>query len=754
MTQLILPFVEKGTTQISDLVTVQCGDKYWTYFLGTHPIYIHLANDQRSFRLTTSQLIQSGGCRVRDIINTFEVSKSSVLRALKKYREHGAESFFKRRRGRRGGYVLTKDVLGKAQDLLNNGYSKRDAAEELDVKYDTLRKAISDGRLRGPKSNEPAVLSKSSRSLIDTAAAEGMGTACTRVVERVLASSGKCVGATVQFETCLDVPRGGVLCALPLLLANGLLHGAERFLGKTNGYYTMFHILLLLAFMALCRIKTVQRLQGYAPGEFGKLLELDRIPDISCLRRKLDHLSAGETAQQWATHLSSYWMNAEPEAVGTLYIDGHVSVYHGSRAKLPRRYVSRQRLCLRGTTDYWVNDAIGRPFFVVEKVVDPGLLKTLREDIIPRLLIDVPGQPTNSELEDAPFLCRFILVFDREGYSPAFFAEMWRKHRIACISYHKHPGEDWPEEWFTEHKVAMPRGEVVEMRLCEMGGLVGSGKNGVWMREVRKLKDSGHQTSVISTAFDIAYTQVAARMFTRWCQENFFRYMMQHFDIDQINTYGIEELPDTEKVVNPEWRELNRERYSVLSKLRYRRARFGQIIIHPAAEDEPAKYEKWLKKKGELLEDIDSFEHQADQLKEKLKTTDKHITWVELNEKDRFYRLPTGRMCLMETVKMICYRAETAMVGLLIGPTVDSAAARRLLQDLFISEADIIPDTGNNQLTIRVHSASRPSANRSLVKIFNSLNEAELKYPGTDMRLIYELLGTDRGGGGATFAPV
>ncbi len=155
-----------------------------------------------------------------------------------------------------------------------------------------------------------------------------------------------------------------------------------------------------------------------------------------------------------------------------------------------------------------------------------------------------------------------------------------------------------------------------------------------------------------------------------------------------------------------------------------------------------------------MLEDIDSFEHQADQLKEKLKTTDKHITWVELDEKDQFYRLPTGRMCLMETVKMICYRAETAMVGLLIGPTVDSAAARRLLQDLFISEADIIPDTGNNQLTIRVHSASRPSANRSLVKIFNSLNEAELKYPGTDMRLIYELLGTDRGGGGATFAPV
>ena len=77
-------------------------------------------------------------------------------------------------------------------------------------------------------------------------------------------------------------------------------------------------------------------------------------------------------------------MEAAPEAVGTLYVDGHVRVYHGSQTALPRRYVPRQRLCLRGTTDYWVNDALGRPFFVVEKVADPGLLEMLRTDIVPR----------------------------------------------------------------------------------------------------------------------------------------------------------------------------------------------------------------------------------------------------------------------------------------------------------------------------------------------------------------------------------
>ncbi len=60
--------------------------------------------------------------------------------------------------------------------------------------------------------------------------------------------------------------------------------------------------------------------------------------------------------------LSKSWMEGEPEEAGYLYVDGHVRVYHGELATLPRRFVSRERLCLRGTTAYWVNDALGRPF--------------------------------------------------------------------------------------------------------------------------------------------------------------------------------------------------------------------------------------------------------------------------------------------------------------------------------------------------------------------------------------------------------
>jgi transposase len=740
MPQHILPLIPRGATQINGLFSVWRDEENWTYFHGTQPIYSHRQNDHRMFRFATSQLIDSGACRQTDIIRTFGVSKSSVIRAAKRLRDQGPEAFFVKHRGRRGGKVLTADVLEKAQRLLDQGYTRSDASEELDVKYDTFRKAINDGRLIEYRYPE-ASITKSSRNVVDAAAADGMGVGCTRVEERVLASLGKLVGASVSFENCLDVPKAGVLCALPALLANGLFNGAKQLLGRVTGYYTTFQVLILLAFMALCRIKTTEKFRGHAPGEFGKLLGLDRAPEVRCLRYKMDELSAEDGAERWAAHLGKYWMEQEPESVGALYIDGHVRVYHGGLTQLPRRYVSRERLCLRGITDYWVNDAIGRPFFVIEKEIDPGLLNTLRYDIVPRLLEEVPDQPSGQRLYEEPCLCRFILVFDREGYSPFFFHEMWSKHRVACLTYHKHPGEPWPEQWFTEHVVTMPGGEAVTMLLCEMGSCVGSGKDAIWMREVRKLTDSGHQTSLISTAFDLPHTQLAARMFSRWCQENFFNYMMQHFDIDVLLEYGVTQFPDTETVVNPTWRQLDRSRNSLQNKLRYRLARFAEMTMHPETEDKPAKYRNWLKKKADLLEEIQNFEYQLKELKANLKDTSKHITWGQLDEKDKFLRLLPGRKRLMDTIRMIAYRAETAMVGLITGSTVDSSDARRLLQDLFVTEADILPDPENEQLNIRVHSASRPAANRALALLFEHLNKTEVIYPGTEMRMVFELGG-------------
>ena len=255
----------------------------------------------------------------------------------------------------------------------------------------------------------------------------------------------------------------------------------------------------MLAFMALTRIKTIEGLRYCAPGEWGKLLGLDRAPEVRTLRGKIAHLAKDGQPEQWSADLCADWMKAQPEQATAFYIDGHVRVYHGRQTRLPRRYVARQKLCLRACTDYWVNAMDGQPFFVVYQDVDPGLIQVLERDILPRLEREAPNQPTQEELESNPLSHRFTLVFDREGYSPKLFKQL-KARRIACLSYKKRPGENWPEDEFLPTRVTLVSGNVVEMLLAERGTLLGSKKDErVWVREIRRLMPGGHQTSILST---------------------------------------------------------------------------------------------------------------------------------------------------------------------------------------------------------------------------------------------------------------
>ena len=749
--QALLPLIAEGATRISDLISVARENDQWIYFCGAQPVFHHTETDRDSFRMFTAQLICQGACRQVDIVRAFGVSKNSLIRSVKKYRAGGVKAFYTPR-ATRGASVLTPEVSAQAQQLLGAGWSRREVAEEVGLKLDTLRKAIQQRRLTEPGPLEPedsapgtapapptpTATDKSTRAVADAAAE--MGTACTRPDDRVLAAFGLLNGAPTRFETCRDVSFGGVLCALPALAENGLFRHLHDCLAQLRGYYSTLHVIVLLAHMALCRIKTVEQLQYQPPGELGKLSGLDRVPEVRCLRRKLAALSLDDGPKKWAGLLSRDWLEAAPELAGALYVDGHVRLYHGSQTALPRRYVSRQRLCLRGTTDYWVNDIQGQPFFAVERPIDHGLLEALRSDIVPRLLKDVPGQPTAEELEADRYRARFVILFDREGYSPEFFKEMWQTHRIACITYHKYPKDDWPATEFAEIETTLPSGEQVSLQLAERGSWIGDRKSGLWVREVRKLTTSGHQVSLISTAFGKSALQNSVGLFSRWSQENFLRYMMEHFAIDLLNEYRTEAIPETQRpVVNPQWRELDRQKRAVKSKLTHRQARFAALTLHPQSDE--AAQAKWEKRKAELVEAIEQFEKELTDLNSKLKKTPSHLAWDKLPETEKFQRLAPSRKQLVDTVKMIAYRAETAMASIVRESLARSDDARTLLCDLYRSEADLLPDVEQQVLRVHVHPMSNPRSNLAIAHLLEHLNAAEFTYPGTSLQLVYSIAG-------------
>jgi prepilin-type processing-associated H-X9-DG protein len=736
MSQPILPLIPSGANKVGELLSIVRENEYTKYYMGVFQIGIHKTSDKATFKAKICELIFCGLCRNKDVLKTFPVSSSSLKRWMRQYKEKGADSFHAAS-ATRGGAVLTDAVIIVAQDLLDKHRTRKQVAGELSVNYDVIRKAVADGRLVMPDKTAGS-LSRSERSLADSNCDGGV--ACERSLERTLAALGKLNGAPSEFQNINDVENGGVLCALPALTGNGLYAYIDNKIAFTPAYYDTIHIVSLLAFMTLFGVPVVERLRFESPGELGKLLGLDRIPEVKTLRGKLSAICHDHAAVvEWTEQLTRHWFNSDPDRAGVLYVDGHVSVYHGGKTKLPRRYVTRSRLCMRGSTFYYVNDVMGQPFFAVEKVVDEGLLKTLRNSIVPRLLREVPKQPSERELDEDDNLHRFILIFDREGYSPAFFREMWKEHRIACATYHKYPKEPWPEKEFIDVEAVNLDGEEVSMKLAERGTYIGERDKGTWVKEIRKLNDSGHQTSIITTMFKLDMGLIAIYMFNRWVQENFFKYMMYFFNIDALVEHGTTVFSDPCKLINPAWKRLDYAINSIRQKTRYRMAKVAQMELF--SDKTKSVTEKNIRKKADLCEEVEQFQKEMEKLVLERKKHKKHISFEELPDELKFERLKPTRRLFYDTIKMLVYRAETGMANSVKPFLERNDDSKALIRQLSKSHADIHADKRGNILNVRVHRFSTKRHDEAIRKLLRMLNETKTLYPGTNMELRYSLIG-------------
>jgi hypothetical protein len=740
--QSLIPGFPVGAQRIGESLSILERDGRVTYFVGGDNYFSHPQGDIKSRRFVLASLMENGHVRAVDLEGApLLIPHRTLMNWTARYRSEGSAAFFRNAPAVRPP-VMSAEMNAQCASLLAEGLRPSEVARRAGIKESTLRKALKRKAIpelprlaepqRHAQADDAAVAgsTKSERSREDAQAADGMGTACTRADERIAAALGLAQCATTRFEPGRDVQLAGLLTGLPALCANGLLSGLGKYIALPRGFYSALHILLVLGFMALGRIRRPEGLRHIPPGEFGKVIGLDRVPEVRTLREKIAVLASTGKPAEWMKELSRSWMQGDPEEAGYLYVDGHVRVYHGEVAQLPRRYVSRERLCLRGTTDYWVNDAVGRPFFVVSKTVTEGLAHTLLEDIVPELLGSVPQQPTAAELRQDEQLHRFVIVFDREGATHSLLSQLWQQ-RIGALTYRKRVTDVWPEGDFIEQDVLAPGGGSTPMKLCVRQTTLGAGHATVPVTEVRRLTPSGHQTAVITTARRLAPTLIAGRMFSRWCQENFFGYMMQHYDIDGLIEYGVQSLPGTQQVVNPAWRVLDAQ----VKKARQTERRWQAAVTKSALDDAADMH-----KQAETFEAMQAAQAELARLRLERKQTPRKVTIDSLPEDQRPNELlPLGKM-FCDTVKMIAYRAETAMVALLRRHLKNEGEARALIRDLLVASADIEPDDLAKTLTIRIHHLANPAQNKAVAALLDDLNEQAFCHPETGARMIYALV--------------
>lgn len=558
------------------------------------------------------------------------------------------------------------------------------------------------------------------------------GIATSRVEERVSCSLGKGSVPDIKFEEGQALSCAGVLFMLPALLAQGLLKTKEVYTWPSKVYYSLESIVLTLAFMALLRIKNPEQLKQCKPGEIGRIIGLDRIPEMRCLRSKLQFLTSQKQAIPLNNLLVDSWYTADSsEDASFLYIDGHVRIYYGNKANLPVKYVSRQKLCLNATSEYWVNDAKGMPVMMVMGELTEKLQTVIEEQIIPQLFKTKLLAAQGPMVANQP-VCTF--VFDREAYEPAFFKRLWEKYRIAIITYRKNVKDKWPVESFESYDVKVMQ-HTINMQLCELGAQLG----GFWFREIRRLGGDGHQTSVITTHPTLEIRFIAGRMFARWSQENFFRYLIQDYDFDKIVSFGTEPVDPEKEIVNPEYRKLSHHLKKLREKIRRIEARaypLLQLAIDQPIDELPAisrKQAEYKEKIGELRKQEDILLLQRSQVKPRLKV-------IQMPEQKRYNKLKTESKLLMNVLRMICYRAESA-VAEYIAPYLarDEDEKRMVVKQIIQSNADLSPDYINKTLTVKLHSLSANRFNNAASELVQLLNQTETIFPGTDLRMIYKI---------------
>ena len=568
-----------------------------------------------------------------------------------------------------------------------------------------------------------------------------MGYGATRSLERVAAAMGALEAAPIIFEAARDVSQGGVLLALPALLAVGLLRHSAELYTLPNGFYGLSSVLVLLALMALARIASIEQLRYAAAGEWGNLLGLDRVPEVRTLREKLKLLCAEQgRAARWNAALAKEWIGQreiEQSSGLAFYIDGHVRVYHGELTKLPRHYVPRERFYLRATVDYWVNALDGKPFCYFNQAVDHGLVQALRGDVLSWLEANVTLSAEHQRrMAEDPRAPRFTVIVDREGYSPDLFLD-WQKERIAALTYHRYPdGEDWRAEEFQEQTVKLVNGETVRMKLAERGTHVGK-RPGLWVREVRKLAADGHQVSIVSTNFTGDAASQAVALMARWSQENFFKYMREHFGLDALVQYGTEEIPAAVTVLNPAWRALDgevRKKQAEWKSLQKLQRNVG--LTQPLSEAAVRSYERH---QGQVQECIEQLQPELEQLKKRRRQTPRQISVQDLPEPDRFTRLRTERKYFLDTLKMIAYRAETSMASTIRETLKRTDDARALLRQIYDTEVDLVPDPAAKTMTVRLHHLTQAAHDAAVRYLCEELTATETIFPGTDLRLVYKL---------------
>ncbi len=747
------PNAISGTVFVNDCVCIQTEEDQRV--ISVHGIvFSHYSIKDRTAEVYAMVLLfESGYADQNDIARCFGYS----VRSLRRYQERlkaGGLSALARPRGRPSGHKKTHERDQTILRLKTKGMSNRWIAGRLGLSETAVRKSL---RRLGWKSDPdpdlpflPEAVSQAKRATvpvnklieipslaadqaprktgqfqIDSAAKSFDANPLDRSMDRLLAAMGLLDDALPLFAPTRNLPRAGVLLAIPALVASGLLSTAEKIYGSLGpAFYGLRTTLVAYVLLALLRIPRPEALKEYPPGELGQIVGLDRMPEVKTLRRKLARLASLKGSRRLGREIARQRIAERGKVLGFLYIDGHVRAYHGKHV-ISKAYVTRMHLAAPATTDYWVNDQRGDPLFVVTADANPAMT---------RMLV-----PVLSEVRELLGPRRHsTVVFDRGGWSPKLFRDLLAMS-FDILTYRKGRTPHISEKRFTWHKARLDRRQVRYLLHDQPVRLL---KGKLRLRQVTRLTGTGHRTPIVTSRWDLRAIVVAHRMFERWRQENFFKYLREEYLIDALADYQVEPDDPNRSVPNPAWKAVEKEIHTARVHLRKLRQSYGATAIdYVHGRTRTATAFESAERKIRTV--IDKTLDRIKKLKRQRESLPARVSLADARKGQELVKLSTERRHLTNVLKMIAYQIESDLVEL-VRPYYKRVEdeGRTLIQTALQDTADIEPT--DNQLRITLVPLSSPHRSRALETLCEVLNKTNTLFPGTQLRMRYSVAASHR----------
>jgi transposase len=719
------------------------------------PVHHYGAEDAVAEAYAMVLLVESGFAQQTEVARSFGCSERTVRRYRQRYAQGGMAALGRDAGWRRGRRRVSGKRLCRIERLKAEGMSNRLIAHRLGVTEKAIRKLVGplqpetveqrdleafetqraivhelpmrpSAKTTAAGTGHAATAEQASQAMSSGTALDGAEPvsasldrdASDRTLDRQLAYLGQLEDAAPLFRNMADVPSLGVLLALPCFVESGLLRLSHKLYGEIGpAFYGLRTTLLTLLLMALLRIKRPEQLKERDPASFGRLLGLDRAPEVKTLRRKLTRLAAHGCAEQLGTALARLRVEQRGPLMGFLYVDGHVRAYHGKQP-ISKAYVARRHLAMPATVDYWVNDCGGDPVLVITGEFEAALTKAL-----PRLLREV-----RSVIGER----RVTIVFDRGGWSPKLFHTLLNAG-FDILTYRKGKRRRIDPARFATRRAKF-NGQRVSYQLHDQAVRFLNGK--LRLRQVTRLCDNGHQTQIITSRSDLRDIEVAYRMFERWRQENFFKYMREEFLLDALVDYRVEPLEPTRTVPNPKRRALDKQIRASRAELAKLERDYGA-----AAADNPERRRSTMRgfkiAFSRLGRKLRAARDRVARLTRQRRPLPKRIEVRDLSA-NALVRLATERKHLTDIIKMVAYQVESDLLAL-VRPHYRRAGqdGRTLLHELFAISGEI--RLAESELQIILAPLSSPHRTRAAQALCEQLDQTETTFPGSRLRMRFSM---------------